>query len=263
MALLPENDERVALHSNPYLEHTFADPQTHTYLGTIDFGDAYLSHPAFDMRRWNLPAEREALLRKYPSQPSNGMRQRVILARALLFHTPLILLDEPTVGLDPVHTQSLLDLLRGLLRTRGQTIILTDHMAAEMEVVAERIAILSEGEIVMLGTPSELRASLKDVTVIEVHTEAMDLPAIAPPSLILATAPIERPGALGVRTWRVYVQKSPDALQTVLDWIIQPQGRVIFLAETVPNLQDVLALLRFTGGSKLDTSTHFHVEAVL
>ena len=65
LASLPENDERVALHSNPYAEHTFVDPVAHTYQGLIDFGDAYVGHPAFDVRRWNRPAEREALLRGY------------------------------------------------------------------------------------------------------------------------------------------------------------------------------------------------------
>ena len=65
LASLSENDERVALHSNPYAEHTFVDPMAHTYLGLIDFGDAYISHPAFDLRRWNRPTEREALLRGY------------------------------------------------------------------------------------------------------------------------------------------------------------------------------------------------------
>ena len=64
-ASLPENDERIALHSNPYTEHAFVDPVAHTYLGLIDFGDAYISHPAFDLRRWNRPAEREALLSGY------------------------------------------------------------------------------------------------------------------------------------------------------------------------------------------------------
>jgi hygromycin-B 7''-O-kinase len=68
LASLPENEERVALHSNPYAEHTFADPDTHIYTGLIDFGDAYLSHPAFDLRRWNRPAEREALLRGYTAE---------------------------------------------------------------------------------------------------------------------------------------------------------------------------------------------------
>ncbi|MGH7867225.1 MAG: phosphotransferase family protein [Candidatus Dormibacteraceae bacterium] len=65
LASLPESDERVALHSNTYAEHTFVDPLTHTYLGLIDFGDAYISHPTFDLRRWNRPAEREALLEGY------------------------------------------------------------------------------------------------------------------------------------------------------------------------------------------------------
>ena len=65
VASLPENDERIALHSNPYAEHAFVDPVTHTYLGLIDFGDVYISHPAFDLRRWNRPAEREALLSGY------------------------------------------------------------------------------------------------------------------------------------------------------------------------------------------------------
>jgi len=190
------------------------------------------------LRAVNLWEDRQ----KYPSQLSNGMRQRVILARALLFHTPLVLLDEPTVGLDPVHAQVLLDLLRGLLRARGQTIVLTDHQAAEMEVTASRIAVLNAGELVLLGTPGELRASLQEVTVIEVHTEEMDLPTTLPPALVLAAEHIERPGALSVRTWRVYARTSPEALQTVLDWIVQPSGRVVFLAETTPHLQDVLVL---------------------
>lgn len=190
------------------------------------------------LRAVDLWADRQ----KYPSQLSNGMRQRVILARALLFHTPLLLLDEPTVGLDPVHAQLLLDLLRGRLRTQGQTIVLTDHQAAEMEVVADRIAVLNAGKLILCGTPDELRGTLKEVTVIEVHTEEMERPTAPPPALVLAAEPQERPGALSVRTWRVYAHASPEALQAVLDWIVQPTGRVVFLAETAPHLHDVLAL---------------------
>jgi aminoglycoside phosphotransferase (APT) family kinase protein len=65
IATIPPNDERVALHSYPYAEHTFVDPSTHHFTGLIDFGDAYISHPALDMGRWNRPTEREALLRGY------------------------------------------------------------------------------------------------------------------------------------------------------------------------------------------------------
>jgi hygromycin-B 7''-O-kinase len=64
-ALLPAATVFVALHSNPGPEHTFADPVTHIYTGTIDFGDAYISHPALDLRRWKDPSDREALLAGY------------------------------------------------------------------------------------------------------------------------------------------------------------------------------------------------------
>ena len=65
LAALPDTTTFVALHSNPGPEHTFAEPVTYTYTGTIDFGDAYISHPALDLRRWKDPAAREALLAGY------------------------------------------------------------------------------------------------------------------------------------------------------------------------------------------------------
>ena len=179
---------------------------------------------------------------KYPSQLSNGMRQRVILARALLFRTPLVLLDEPTVGLDPITARAMLDLIRGPLRARGQTILLTDHQSVEMEAIADRIAVLGDGAIAMLGTPAELRARLGHLTVIEIHTEEMDLPTGHAPSSVVAATHTERPGALGVRTWRIHVRRSPEALESVLAWVMQPAGRVVFVAESAPTLEDVLAL---------------------
>jgi ABC-2 type transport system ATP-binding protein len=179
---------------------------------------------------------------KYPSQLSNGMRQRVILARALLFYTPLVLLDEPSVGLDPLTVQMMLKLLRRLCAERGQTILLTDHQAAEMELVADRIAIIAEGAIALQGTPAQLRDHLRDVVVIQVHTEEMDLPSAAPPPSLLAVERFDRPGALGVRTWRVYARQAPDALEQALSWLSQPQGRITLVAESAPSLQDVLAL---------------------
>jgi hypothetical protein len=65
LAALPETGSFVALHSNPGPEHTFVDPVARTYTGTIDFGDAYISHPALDLRRWKDPADREALFAGY------------------------------------------------------------------------------------------------------------------------------------------------------------------------------------------------------
>ncbi len=72
LAALPTSRERVALHSNPYLEHVFVDPQTGAYSGLIDFGDAFISHPACDLRRWTQPADRAALLDGYAADEPVG-----------------------------------------------------------------------------------------------------------------------------------------------------------------------------------------------
>ena len=66
LAALPaDGGERVALHSNPGPEHTFVHPESRVYSGLIDFGDAYISHPALDLRVWRLPADRAALFAGY------------------------------------------------------------------------------------------------------------------------------------------------------------------------------------------------------
>ncbi|KPV43024.1 phosphotransferase family protein [Alicyclobacillus ferrooxydans] len=68
LAALPESNERVALHSNPGPTHTFVNPSTGIFTGLIDFGDAYVSHPAWDLWRWNLPEDREAVLSGYTEE---------------------------------------------------------------------------------------------------------------------------------------------------------------------------------------------------
>jgi hygromycin-B 7''-O-kinase len=65
---LPRTQERAALHSNPYREHVFVHAATRRFTGVIDFGDAYVSHQALDLRRWHLPAERSALLAGYTAE---------------------------------------------------------------------------------------------------------------------------------------------------------------------------------------------------
>lgn len=70
LAALPSTDEFVALHSNPGPEHVFVSPGTGEYTGLIDFGDAYISHPALDLRRWRDPADRAILFASYTADQS-------------------------------------------------------------------------------------------------------------------------------------------------------------------------------------------------
>ena len=90
---------------------------------------------------------------------STGMRQRLLLARALLNAPRVLFLDEPTRGLDPQSARDLHDLI-GELRRGGATILLTTHDMHEADELCDRVAFLSEGRVVALDTPQALRLSL-------------------------------------------------------------------------------------------------------
>jgi ABC-2 type transport system ATP-binding protein len=87
---------------------------------------------------------------------SNGMKQRLLIARALLHRPQIIFLDEPTRGLDPVVAREIRRLVVQL-STQGVTIFLTTHYMEEADELCRRIAFLSEGHIVALDTPNNLK----------------------------------------------------------------------------------------------------------
>lgn len=90
---------------------------------------------------------------------SGGLRRRVELAKALLHEPPLLLMDEPSTGLDPAARSDLWNYLRALRTQRGVTVLLTTHLLEEANR-ADRIAILDRGRIVALGPPEQLRSEL-------------------------------------------------------------------------------------------------------
>jgi ABC-2 type transport system ATP-binding protein len=79
---------------------------------------------------------------------SLGMRQRLGVAQALLHRPDLLILDEPTNGLDPAGIRELRDYLRHLTRTEGITVIISSHLLSEMELMCDRVAILQQGKLV-------------------------------------------------------------------------------------------------------------------
>lgn len=130
-------------------------------LGIIDedkFNDLDYAHQRVDqcIRLVNLNPD---VIEKFPAELSGGMRKRVGIARAIAGAPKYLLYDEPTSGLDPVNADIIDGLVKRLDQELGVTSIMVTHDVRGAFRVADRLALLSEGKIVMQGTPKEFLAS--------------------------------------------------------------------------------------------------------
>lgn len=117
-----------------------------------------------------LTEHRKKIVRKL----SGGMRRKLMLCRALLTQPEILILDEPTIGLDPASRRQIWDLLRTLNR-QGMTILLTTHYIDEAQALCGRIALIDRGRVARLAAPGALIQELGDTAVDEfdgVHTHS-------------------------------------------------------------------------------------------
>ncbi|MBX3421694.1 MAG: ABC transporter ATP-binding protein [Pirellulaceae bacterium] len=117
------------------------------------------------IRQVGLAHARRRQLREY----SKGMTRRIGLAQALINQPDLLILDEPTTGMDPIGTREMKDLILSL-RDQGKTILMCSHQLADVQDVCDRIAILHQGELREMGRVQEL-LKVRDVT--EVHATGL------------------------------------------------------------------------------------------
>jgi len=102
----------------------------------------------------------EKAVKRHVSTYSGGMKRRVNIAAALLHEPQVMLLDEPTAGLDPQNKHALWEIIQSLKKQR-KTIVLTTHMMDEAEELCNRVAIMDHGKIIALGSPSQLVRKIK------------------------------------------------------------------------------------------------------
>ena len=108
---------------------------------------------------------------------SGGMQRRLLIARALIHGPEIVLLDEPTVGLDPQIRQELWSLIVSL-RESGTTVLMSTHYIEEAERLADRVAIMSAGRVVAEGTPAELILAHAGREVVDVHASMAELASL-------------------------------------------------------------------------------------
>ena len=104
---------------------------------------------------------------------SRGMRQRLHIARGLLHDPPVLFLDEPTIGVDPVGARELRATIGGL-KAAGKTVLLTTHYMFEADALCDRIAVVAKGRIVAEGTPRDLKQRVAEGVVVEIEVYGIE-----------------------------------------------------------------------------------------
>jgi ABC-2 type transport system ATP-binding protein len=101
---------------------------------------------------------------------SGGLRQRVLIAMAMSSETDLLILDEPTLGLDPLARIEVWNLVRDYVSKNKRTILLTTHYMDEAETLSDRLAIVNKGRIIVQGTPKEIKKRLNAENVVTIKS---------------------------------------------------------------------------------------------
>lgn len=169
---------------------------------------------------------------------SGGMKRRLNMAAGLLSRAPIVLLDEPTVGVDPQSRERIYAMIEGL-RAEGASVIYTSHYMEEVERLCDRVSIIDHGRIIAEGTKAELvRNAFGTRAEIEIRFRVADADAVR------AWA-AERNGVVGEESVRFAVSDAPAELSELLRSAAAAGVAVENLSLRTPGLQDVF--LHLTG----------------
>ena len=188
--------------------------------------------------------------RKLIGTLSKGFRQRVGIADALLSEPDVIILDEPTIGLDPHQILGIRALIRSLRERKA--VLISSHILPEIENVCDRVIIINQGHIVASGTPEDLRREFVKTRRFEIVAEASkeqlkdafgvgsveELPATGTPQRFVAQVPAENTGgdflekirASGIRVFEFH-----ECIPSLEDIFIAATRRTYDIVDTIPN----------------------------
>ncbi|NBD27320.1 ABC transporter ATP-binding protein [Paenibacillus glycinis] len=183
--------------------------------------------------------------KSFPKTFSGGMKRRLNIACAIAHKPKLIIMDEPTVGIDPQSRNYILASVRKLNES-GCTIIYTSHYMEEVEEICSRIAIVDHGKIIAEGTKEQLTATVTDVKdiVIELKT------ATGGEAERLTGLPGVRKASQEENVIRIHSDASVDNLNRILKRLMEGDSEIRAVEEREPNLE--MVFLTLTGRNLRD-----------
>jgi ABC-2 type transport system ATP-binding protein len=184
---------------------------------------------------------------------SGGMKRKLALARVLLPDTPILLLDEPTVGLDVVSSRTVREFIRNdLSRKAGKTVLYTTHYVEEASQICDRIGILNRGKLIACDTPDAIKRIKKKGEVVEIRLKSItdaQVEAIKTMDGVVDVVNEVEDSVLGQRVLRLHLE-SIGSLPMVLDFFFREKIQLIDLRVEEPTLEDAFIELTGTGLGK-------------
>jgi ABC-2 type transport system ATP-binding protein len=180
---------------------------------------------------------------------SKGYRQRVSLAQAVVHDPPVLVLDEPTVGLDPNQISDIRRLVADL--GRHKTILLSTHILQEVEAVCGRVLILNRGRLVARGTADEISHEVSGESVFSVSLKGIDESAARSgiKALPAVTGVLESTGGVnGTVTLRIAAEADTDVGEGLFDWAVAQGCKIVSLYREPVKLEDVFSSVTSGGG---------------
>ena len=170
---------------------------------------------------------------------SRGYRQRVGLAQALLHNPPVLILDEPTTGLDPNQIIEIRDLIKSL--AGSHTIILSTHLLAEATAICQKVIIIHHGQIVAIDSPEQLGAKLRQSEILNLTVKQSDpelLETLRKISGVIQVSAGPRPN-----TFLIETQIGDDVREDVTQLVVTRGNGLLELTTQAVSLEDVFKVL--------------------
>lgn len=159
---------------------------------------------------------------------SHGMKQRLGIAMAILGEPDLVILDEPTNGLDPSGIRDIRQLILSLPKRFGTTVFVSSHLLSEMEQMVDRVGILKKGRLLFNGPLTELRAKASPYILVKTKQ-------IAQAAEVLGRYKLETFPHLG----NLHIQAGSDEIQNINQTLVSSHVAVLEIREVVPSLEDL------------------------
>ncbi|WP_223069389.1 ABC transporter ATP-binding protein [Paenibacillus caui] len=216
-------------------EEMTAYENVHFFAGLYGLRGAELKERTFEALEFVGLAERA---KEYPKNFSGGMKRRLNIACAIAHKPKLIIMDEPTVGIDPQSRNYILNSVKKL-NQMGCTIIYTSHYMEEVEEICTRIAIVDHGKIIAEGTKEQLKSTITDTKDIRIGYKSDQPVNLKPIRLIQG---VERVMAQD-QMLLIHSKAEVNNLNAIIQQLIQDEVEIRSLDEQAPNLETVFLTL--------------------